>query len=465
MDEDNSNAGSVYSLSNLDPSSLTHRRMVVNLRWLVMLRWVAVIGQLMTIAAVVMLLGIPIPFPGAMAAVMLLTAGSNLLLHWWTRGLHEDDHSSRINWDLLQALILIMDILSLTVLLVLTGGANNPFALFFLVNVSLSAVVLSPQWAWGLNALAVACFSMLLFRHVEIDQLHISPLLRPIGLTGEVTILHLAYWLSFVTSCSVVVYFLTRLTSELRQQEVSLQHRQLIQAGRERLESLGTLAAGTAHELATPLSTIAIVAKDVENFFEEHPLDIPGSDEVLDDIHLIRSQLDRCRVILDRMASQSGQAVGETIQHIACGEFWKSVLDEVSEPARVRLIVKPEISAATLYVPPVILSQAMRGFVQNAIDADPNGNEVVVEIQRFAKHWLWTITDRGTGMSEATLRRIAEPFYTTKPTGKGMGLGVYLAKNVVERLDGTIDYQSAMGVGTKVTIRIPRTFPGENDET
>ncbi len=465
MTEETPSNGAIVSLSNLDPSSLTLRRTVVNLRWLIMLRWVAVIGQLITIAAVVFLLRIEIPFPAAMITVMLLTAGSNLLLHWWTRGLSEDAPDTGVNWELLQAMVLIMDILSLTVLLQLTGGANNPFALFFLVNVSLSAVILTPRWAWGLNVLAILCFTLLLIRHIEVDELHISPLLRPISVMGEVTILHLANWLSVATSCSVVVYFLTRLNSELRQQEVSLQHRQLIQAGRERLESLGTLAAGTAHELATPLSTIAIVAKDVEKFFEEHPIDIPGADDVLDDIHLIRSQLDRCRVIIDRMASQAGQAIGETIQHISCGDFWKSVLDEVSEPQRVRVVMKPEIAAATLYVPPVILSQAMRGFVQNAIDADPSGHEVIVEIQRFAKHWLWTITDRGTGMSEATLRRIAEPFFTTKPTGKGMGLGVYLAKNVVERLEGTIDYQSALGVGTKVTIRIPRTFPGPDDES
>jgi two-component system, sensor histidine kinase RegB len=443
----------------------THRRMAVNLSWLIMLRWVAVIGQLLTIGVVILLLSIEIPMPIGLGVVIGLTAASNLMLQFWSREWRHHPTPQAINWDLILGLVLIMDLLSLTSLLFVTGGPHNPFALFFFVNVSLSAVVLRPAWAWALEVLAVACFSWLLISHMEIKELNISPQLRPILQTHEISMLHVGMWLAFATSSSVVVYFLTRLTGELRIQEASLQHRQMIQAGREKLESLGTLAAGTAHELATPLSTIAIVAKEVEQFFEENPLDIPGADDVIDDIRLIRSQLDRCRVILDRMASQSGQAVGETIQNISCAEFWLSVLEEVSEPQRVRLVVNPEIAKATLYVPPIILSQSMRGFVQNAIDADPSGKEVVVEIQRFAKHWLWTVTDQGSGMPESVLQRISEPFFTTKPTGKGMGLGVYLAKNVVERLDGTIDYQSTVGVGTKVTIRLPRTFPSETDET
>ncbi len=444
---------------------VTHRRMAVNLSWLIMLRWVAVVGQLLTIGVVILLLSIEIPMPLGLAVVIGLTAASNLMLQFWSREWRSRPTSQAIHWDLILGLVLIMDLLSLTSLLFVTGGPNNPFALFYFVNVSLSAIVLSPRWAWGLQVLAVACFSWLIISHIEIQELNISPQLRPILRTHELSMLQVGLWLAFATSSSVVVYFLTRLTGELRLQEASLQHRQMIQAGREKLESLGTLAAGTAHELATPLSTIAIVAKEVEQFFEENPLDIPGADDVIDDIHLIRSQLDRCRVILDRMASQSGQAVGESIQNISCADFWRSVLEEVSEPLRVRLVTNPEIAKATLYVPPIILSQSMRGFVQNAIDADPTGQEVVVEIQRFAKHWLWTITDQGSGMNESVLQRISEPFFTTKPTGKGMGLGVYLAKNVVERLDGTIDYQSTIGVGTKVTIRLPRTFPSETDET
>jgi two-component system sensor histidine kinase RegB len=439
------------------------RRILINLNWLIMMRWVAVVGQVATILVVVLVLGIDIQMKGAMALVICLTVSSNMMLRYWSRYWKRTGQNAEINWDVILGLVMILDVLSLTTLLFSTGGPNNPFSLFFFLNLSLSAVILRSGWAWALNALTITCFTWLLFSHVEIHELRVSELLRPISENGYVSLVQWGYWLGFATSCSVIVYFLTRLSLALRQQGESLQHAQVVQASREKLEALGTLAAGTAHELATPLSTIAIVARDVEHFFEQNPLETPGASDVIDDIHLIRSQLDRCRVILDRMASQSGQAIGETIQHITVNDFWAAVLDEVTEPMRVQVQVDEEIGNATLYVPPVILSQSMRAFVQNAIDADVAGGPVVVDIQRFARHWLWTISDQGSGMPQEVLQRVSEPFYTTKPTGKGMGLGVFLAKNVIERLDGTIDIQSAIGRGTKITIRIPRTIPADSD--
>ncbi|MEZ6096172.1 MAG: ATP-binding protein [Pirellulaceae bacterium] len=450
---------------NMETLFTPSRRTLINLDWLIMLRWVAVFGQIATILVVLFVLGIDLPMKGAMVIVLGLTIGSNFLLRHWSRRWRSGEQEGQVEWDLILGLIMILDVLSLTTLLFSSGGVNNPFALFYFVNLSLSSLILSRGWAWLLNALIIGCFTWLLISHVEIEALQISEMLYPISQHRSISLMHTGYWLAFALSSTVVVFFLTQIRNAMRNREAAFQQAQIVQASREKLESLGTLAAGTAHELATPLSTIAIVARDVEQFFEENPPETPGASEVVDDIHLIRSQLDRCRVILDRMASQSGQAIGETIQHISVRDFWDSVLDEVTEPDRVSVQVKNEVWDVTLYVPPVILSQAMRAFVQNAIDADEKGGKIVVEIQRFARHWLWSIEDHGPGMPPDVLQRISEPFYTTKPTGKGMGLGVFLAKNVIERLDGTIDIQSEVGKGTKIIARLPRTFPSDSDQT
>jgi two-component system sensor histidine kinase RegB len=137
-------------------------------------------------------------------------------------------------------------------------------------------------------------------------------------------------------------------------------------------------------------------------------------------------------------------------------EFWELVLADLPDRNHVRLRMESDVATELTAAPVVVLSQAVRGLVQNAIDADPQRRGVQVSVERFAQHLTWEIADLGEGMAPEVLKRVSEPFFTTKPTGKGMGLGVFLAKNVIERLEGSIDFQSTAGQGTKVTIRLPR---------
>lgn len=431
-------------------------RLLVNASWVIKLRWLAVGGQLLTVASVLYVLGVPISLPWALLVVILGTAISNLLLMSWLSHWRQLVSYEAWHWQLVLGLVMVMDLLSLTTLLFATGGPNNPFWLFLYVNVSLSAMVLTRNWAWALNLLSVVCFGFLLYEHVELEELNLGWAMLPMRQSGLVSLPQAGLLIGYTMSSSVIVYFLTRLTAEIELQEQNLRAAQQNQARSEKLEALGTLAAGTAHELATPLSTIAVVAGDVERFFDEHPLDHPEAQEVVDDIHLIRSQLDRCRSILNRMAGQAGQAIGESIQPISVVTFWETVLRDLPERQRIQLSIPADVAQERIAAPVVVLSQAIRGLVQNAIDADLAGRGIRVTAARFARHLLWEITDFGAGMPPDVLKRVSEPFFTTKPTGQGMGLGVFLAKNVIERLDGSIDFQSVAGEGTRVTIRLPR---------
>lgn len=429
-------------------------RLLINAVWLIKLRWLAVFGQLATIGVVLFVLQVEIPRYAVMFVPLFLTAGSNLLFAYWVQhaaAVREEPQAT----NMVMGLVMIMDMLSLTTLLFASGGPNNPFSLFYLVNLSLSAMILSRPWAWALNGLSIACFALLIYHHDEVGPLHMGAWMLPIRETGMVSLLQWGYLIAFATSASVIVHFITRLTDEVHRQEADLRAAQQQQSRSEKLEALGTLAAGTAHELATPLSTIAIVARDVEQFFQRNPPDIPGVDEAIDDIHLIRSQLDRCRSILDRMAGRAGQAVGESIQVVTVAEFWEEVLEELPEREQIQLTIPDPLRDASLTVPVVVLAQAVRGLVQNALDADVRRQGVEITVQQFPKHWHWQIKDRGEGMPVEVVRRVYEPFFTTKPPGKGMGLGVFLAKNVIERLEGTIDVQSRPQQGTTVTIRLP----------
>lgn len=432
------------------------KRFIVNASLLIKLRWVAVFGQVLTILAVIWVMKIEIESTGALAAVIGITALSNLLLSFWYLHNKSYDHPPEVALGL----IMVMDMLSLTCLLFATGGPSNPFSFFFFVNLSLCALILNRNWAWALNALSMICYGALLLQHQPIAELDFGLALEPILERGTISIPQAGLMIAFSTCASVIVYFMTRLTSELRQQEEDLRRAQIVQARSEKLEALGTLAAGTAHELATPLSTIAIVARDVEQAFDEHPPEFPGAEDVIEDVHLIRSQLDRCRNIIDRMAGQAGQAIGETLSQISVSTLLEEILCELPERDRVRHELEDSLETALVKVPLVGLSQALRGLFQNALDADAIG-KIVVNIERVENQSRWTIRDQGTGMTEEVLQRLSEPFFTTKPPGKGMGLGVFLAKNVVERLDGSIDFASQPGKGTQVTLFLPLDNSGE----
>ena len=433
------------------------KRFIVNASWLIKLRWVAAIGQMLTIAVVVFLLKIPIPMVWALLTIILVTGISNLVLSLMFLKWSQSRERRRLPWDQIVGIVMVMDMLSLTALLFASGGPTNPFMLFFFVNLSLSALVLSRHWAWSLNALSVACFGLLLFEHHQMDQLNFGVQWLPIRQTGQVSLAQLGLFVAFATCSSVIVYFITRLTDELRQQQRDLTIAQRNQAKSEKIEALGTLAAGAAHELATPLSTIAVVARDVEKAFDEHPPEFPGAEDVIEDVHLIRNQLDRCRKILDRMASHAGETVGEAFENLTMKQLADDVIDELPDRERkqVRLVMPENVAGRQANLPPDSIGQALRGLVQNAIDVSSDGETVIVEINCNEKMWCWRIIDSGEGMSESILQRISEPFFTTKPPGQGMGLGLFLAKNVINRLGGDIDIQSKIGAGTTVTANLP----------
>lgn len=421
----------------------------INTRWLIKLRWVAIIGQLLTIAVTVGLFQIQIPTIWALVAAITVTVSSNLILaFWFSRSIGTGQ--SDAPWDLILGIVLMMDLFSLTTLLFATGGPNNPFSLFFFVNVSLSALVLNRNWAWALNVMSIVCFAFLLFEHYPIEGLDLG--LDSIRSRGSVSMPHMGLLVAFTTCTSVIVYFMNRLTDEVRQQQTAVRRAEESKARFEKIEALGTLAAGAAHELATPLSTIAIVARDVEKAFEEHPPDFPGAEDVVDDVHLIRNQLDRCRGILDRMSSHAGESIGEQMQTVTVSELIESSLEGLLERERVRIELPKGASEWNANVPLVALSQAIRGLIKNGIDADPSGKTVVVSATRTGDEYQIEIEDQGQGMPKEILDRVSEPFFTTKAPGKGMGLGVFLAINVLRSVDGDVQYRSRPGSGTIATV-------------
>jgi two-component system sensor histidine kinase RegB len=406
----------------------------LNFSWLMKLRWSSIAGQIATILGVYWLLGIPVPLVplGVVVGIELI---SNVACALWFKRrprVHE--------WHL--AAVMALDIGLLTGLLYFTGGPFNPFSFLYLVNIALAAVALHAQWTWMLVALALLCFGLLpLLDYRELPLGQLSP--------GEHVALHQqGMWVAFGVAAGFIVHFLWRMTGDLAARERELNQARSEAAQKERLASLATMAAGAAHELATPLGTIALAAKELE-----HQLDRGG--QAADDVRLIREQVARCRLILDQMGGGVGKSAEQSVESVSLAELFGEVLSGVRDAPPVHLEVAPAAAATRLRLPPRAVAQALRSLVTNAQDASPPRQPVVVSAAIEDSVLAVEVRDRGPGMPPEVLERVGEPFFTTKPPGRGMGLGLFLTRAVVERLGGSLVIDSTPPDGTRARVVVP----------
>ena len=227
-------------------------------------------------------------------------------------------------------------------------------------------------------------------------------------------------------------------------------------ARQSRLAALTTLAAGVAHELGTPLGTIAVAAKDLQRTAEA--LGGQGSD-MAQDAALIREEVGRCRRILDQMAEPSGTTLGEAFQTLAWPELEAELTEGLSAVDRSRLIFQWPATACGP-MPRRGLVRALRAVLANALEATPRPGSVTILAREAEGTWHLEVEDRGTGMTPEVLARAGEPFFSTKPTGSGMGLGLFLARTFAEQLGGELRVASAPGHGTKVQVSWPQVAHG-----
>ncbi len=431
-------------------------RMKINFSWLVKLRWAGGVGQLITILVVRFGLGIDLAL---IPLVILVTLGfvSNAAVQFWIAPRFQN--ASARQWealgDWLLGWVCVLDILILSGLVYYSGGPSNPFSIFYLVNLTLAAAVLRPRWAWVVMVVAILGYVVLMWFHVPVVAL--GDVVDPSSVSQEVRqwarqrqLFHWGLQVALATSATFIVYFITRVTTELAQREQELSEAQRLRAESEKLEALGTLAAGAAHELATPLSTIAVVARELEVHLERQSAD----EQAVTDARLIRTEVGRCREILDHMASDAGEATGEALNWTTAEDLMIAIRDGLSHPESVELVYGRQVAEACLYVPHHALAQALRGLVKNALDATDSGEPVLMRGE-FSQHCLTiTIEDHGRGMPPEILQRAGNPFFTTKDPGKGMGLGLFLARRVIERQGGSMRIESTPGEGTIVIVRL-----------
>ena len=416
----------------------------ISLTWLLRLRWITVAAQ----AAAILVAKRLLPDELTIAPLLgLVTFGalSNLALWWRLRKPGPVQPA-------LPGLVLGLDILLLTGLLYGSGGAANPFTAIYLVHVTLAAVVMRGLWAWLLGALSITGFGLLFFWNVHVHSLAHMDHGGESGLS-----LHLVgMWVAFAITAGLIAAFVGRVTEALRQRDEELSALRDLTARQARLAALTTLAAGVAHELGTPLGTIAVAAKELQRNAEA--LGTPGTD-LAQDAALIREEVGRCRRILDQMAGPSGSTLGEAFQPLAWSNLEADLIGGLSEADRSRLRFDWPLAPCGP-MPRRGFARALRALVSNALEATPQPGLVLMRALKEPGGWRLVVTDEGTGMAPDVLARVGEPFFSTKPEGKGMGLGLFLARTFAEQLGGELKVDSHPGQGTSVQLLLPQVVHG-----
>lgn len=409
----------------------------INLTWFVRLRWGAFAGQGLLVLAVDGSMGIALP---TLPLLVIIGVGlaTNGGLALWQRG------ATQVG-DAVLSGVMLLDALLLTALLYLSGGPFNPFSTLYLVNVALAAVLLPARWAWGQLMASLLAFGSLFLLY----QLP-APGGLPLPSHAELMRLHIeGMWVAFALAAGFIVYFVQRVRRALAAREAELARARDLASRREKVTALATLAAGAAHELATPLSTIAVVAKEVEEALAM------GPQEVRADLQLVRAQVERCRLILQRMAAGAGEAPGEALVRVPVVDCVKAALEQVESAERVVVEVSRDAEGCAVSAPRRALAGALAGLVRNALQASQAPMPVRIHVVRDDERCWVEVRDHGRGMTQEELHHAGEPFFTTKPPGEGMGLGLFLTRTLVEHLGGQLTLESAIGAGTTARLELP----------
>lgn len=385
-------------------------------------------------------LGIPLPLV-PMAAIIGCLVLVNMLT--WLR--------LKQHWPVTDAELfaqLLIDVSALALLLYFSGGSTNPFVSLFLLPLTITAVALPWAYAWAMTAVTALCYSLLLFYYDPLpgasavhDHMHAGH--------NDTFGLHvLGMWFNFILSAVLISFFAVRIAASLRERDHLLAIAREETLRNERIIALGTLAAGAAHELGTPLSTMAVIAHELQ---QEHAND----PELSGNLAVLRDQVHNCKRILSELLASAGQSRAESSKRQPVDAFLAELMDRWQ-------LMRPGIAAKTEWqgarpAPEILaeqtLSQAIMNLLNNAADASPQDIQVLGKWDEQALSI--EIRDRGPGLTPEAAHNAGKPFFTTKAPGQGIGIGLFLANTTIERFGGAVRLFNREGGGATIQVMLP----------
>lgn len=419
------------------PSFRRNRQGSVRLLTLILLRWMAVLGQ--TIALVITSYAMDFSLPlWQTLGVVGVSAALNIALSVRYRAQ---------KWLSVRGafLNLAFDTVQLGVLLYFTGGIANPFALLFLVPVTVSATILPFPSTASLYGISVACITALALWYQPLPWVAGEVLQLP-------EVFKLGIWVALAFGMAFLSGYVSMVVREARSMGRALQATQMALERERRVSELGALAAAATHELGTPLNTIRVLVEELEEEFIQ-------SDAALEDLSLIRQELSRCKRILDGIAREHHNTQPTHLRHVSP----VILLEEIAALHRsqekeiaVRNAGGPDLETVpTLERSPEIV-HAMTVLVENAADfAQKNVT--------LTAHWtqsllILDVEDDGPGIHEDLIESLGEPYVSGRASARvgskhtGMGLGIFIARTLLERTDGALSFSNCATGGARARV-------------
>lgn len=354
---------------------------------------------------------------------------------WWRLG------RPRAVTDTEYLLHLLADVAGLTLLFYYTGGSTNPFITYYLVPVTIAAATLPWLYAWIIASGAMAGYTFLMLLYEPVPQLSHGVIV------GAISLHVLGMWLNFGLSAGLVTFFIYKMAHALRRRDQMLSHTRETALRNEQVLAVATQAAGTAHELGTPLSTMAVLLKEMRQ-------DISESSPLREDIDLLRAQVDTCKSRLQHLVANADR------RRLAEPEI-KTARTWLAEVIQRWLVLRPDVShrvevaerrGAPHLAVDATLDQALMNLLNNAADANPEN--IVINLDWDADQVIIDIRDHGPGVAMSIADQLGDTFVSTK--SKGMGIGLFLTHATINRFGGGVSLYNHEEGGTLTEVKLPR---------
>ena len=426
-------------------SNITHAAGHKNMQQLIQLRWLAVVGQVVTISVTELVFGVQLPLPAMLSVLVCLVAFNIASTLRWQENLPVSNN------ELLLALL--VDVASLTLQLYQSGGTTNPFVFLYLLQVILSVVLLEKKSTWLIVGVTTACLAGL--------AIFSKPLEVPLDHERGIFSLYIqGMLLCFVLNAALLVFFTGRIMENSRASASKLADLRQRAAEEEHIVRMGLLASGAAHELGTPLATLAVILGDWRRMpeFSRNP-------DLLEEIAEMQTQLQRCKSIVSGILLSAGETRGESSEATTINTFLSELVDEwrASRPV-ASFEFENNIEHDVRVVADSTLQQMICNVLDNALEASPEWLRMQARINGDMLELV--VTDAGPGFDPAMLAQFGKPYQSSKGQ-PGRGLGLFLVVNVARMLGGSVTASNRAEGGANVLLTLPLSaiaLPEEYDE-
>ncbi len=413
----------------------TDRLAVASLHRLIVLRCLAIVLQIITLLVAVFYLNQTLPLAPISLVIVLYAC---LTIYSWLY-----QRSSEFIDSTEYSLHLLADITVLSSLLYFSGGATNPFTMVYLLPLTIAIVLLPTLHIWGLASITAVYYTLLLWKHVPMEMAHSH------NNHDEFDIHIVGMWFSFVITAILISYFVVSMRAALQQQQRALAEARERVMRDEQLITLGTLAASTAHELGTPLSTMALLLDELD--------DIETAEEQKkENIDVMRSQVGRCREALTNLSTSAGSVRLAGGSAITLNDYIANLCREC-EANRPAKRVDLQWKTGALF-PKIVVDRSLSQSLVNIIDNAQKVSTRAVEVRAMSDDSILSleVLDNGPGVSESMRQSLGkEPVAMDSQSQDGLGIGLFLAYSIIRRFGGMVELNNRHEGGSSTTIELP----------